>query len=553
MSSYDGSEAAIIPRVLRDEVSGRPATDASEPGAWRFDTTDPLLEPVVDTLRTLLAAHLPPHGSSQPRRVPGEVEIELRRGEVPWTARPVGVAPDGSPDPDESYALRVTGDRITCRARGAAGAFRGGVTAAMLVATRHRTGRDGPVSEGTVGEGPVGEGMVLDAPRYAWRGLMVDAARGFPEPAELRRIIELCALYKLNVLHLHLSDDEAWRLAVPGHPELTRGAAHYTVAQYRQLQEYAARHFVTIVPEIDLPGHCTALLNARGDLARTPPTTRSGGAAAAHPAVPPAIDLRDAATARVIDDILARVCAATRGPFVHIGGDETFGISDDGFRHAVRRLRSAIRAAGKRPLSWQESARAGMTGDDIGQFWVDVPMMDLPGSQAELDARPELREAGLTMPFIRGLTRFFAPTDGDLARIVAGGRVLLSPQSHLYLDRPYDLDGVPDGQVSQARRLGFPSYRRRGVRHAASWDPAAHGVPDDRVAGVEATLFGACGDHFSDLMMLLLPRLAGFAETAWAGSPAPWSQYRLRLAQHAPLWRRRGLPYLASTEVPWAS
>lgn len=89
------------------------------------------------------------------------------------------------------------------------------------------------------------------------------------------------------------------------------------------------------------------------------------------------------------------------------------------------------------------------------------------------------------------------------------------------------------------------------MRHAAGWDPEAHGVPAGQVAGVEATVFCESVRDFDDLTMLLLPRLAGVAEAGWSPSPPAWSDYRQRLAGQARLWRDRGLTAFLSTEVPW--
>ena len=157
------------------------------------------------------------------------------------------------------------------------------------------------------------------------------------------------------------------------------------------------------------------------------------------------------------------------------------------------------------------------------------------------------------MELIGLLAGHFAAAGGDLARAVAGGgSVLLSPQSHLYLDRPYDLAQAPAADRDCLGRLGFRGYRPQDLRAAAAWRPEVPGLPADRVAGVEATLFGESLQSFGDLCTLLLPRLPGVAETAWSGPPGAWPGYRSRLGAHSALWRRRGLRYFAATSVAWA-
>ncbi|MEU8709120.1 family 20 glycosylhydrolase [Streptomyces sp. NPDC048565] len=529
---------AVIPQTgHRDTAAPGPGPHTS--GLWRIHTADDRLTAVARTVETLLEPHA--GTGSDASGSPATLTLGLDE-----TLRPhggtVGVAPCGAAGPvDESYRLDVTGSGIDCRAATPAGVFRAATTALQLIATS---------------SGPIPRQELHDAPRYAWRGLLVDPARHHLAPGEVRRLIDLAALYKLNVLHLHLTDNEGWRIEVPGIPGLTAAGpddaprGFYTTEEYRALQRYAAERFVTVVPEIDLPGHCATLREALPGL---PDAPAPEGLKGRFPFVPP-LDLADPDTRAAVASVIADVCRVTEGPFVHIGGDEAVGTTPAAFAHAIRELRSLVRESGKRPLGWQESSRAGAGEDDIAQFWVDVPMMDLPDTPEELADRPELLAAGHTPELIAALKNFFAPSDDDLARILEGGaRVLLSPQSHLYLDRAYTPEVVPPAQAADAGRLGFPSYRPLGVRHTAAWDPASHAVPDDRVAGVEATVFAESVEGLDDVTFLLLPRLPSVAEAAWTGRPPHWDGHRHRLALHARLWQQRGLSHFASTEIPWDS
>lgn len=534
--------------VIPEPRTAAPAT-GQDPGPrtagpWRVHPADPALTGVAATVQALLEPHfgsrLLPLGTAQR---PDVATLTLALGDgADGSPAPIGVAPDGAARPvDESYRLTVEADGILCRAATPAGVFRAATTALQLLVT---SGDRVPSQE------------LTDAPRHAWRGLLLDPARGYLTPHEVRQVIDLAALYKLNVLHLHLTDNEGWRLEIPGIPELTAPApdgtprAFYTTADYRELQAYAAERFVTVVPEIDLPGHCATLREALPGLPDAPAPEWLTGR---FPFVAP-LDLTDRATQEAVAAILADVCRLTDGPFVHVGGDEAVGATDESFAHSVRELRALVRKSGKRPLGWQESSRAGVDPDDILQFWVDVPMMDLPDTADEIAARPELVAAGTTLEFVQALKSFFAPTDQDLARILdGGGRVLLSPQSHLYLDRAYAPEIVPAGREEDAARLGFPTYRPLGVEHTAAWDPASHGIPEDRVAGVEATVFAESVESLDDVTTLLLPRLASVATAAWSGRAPDWTGHRARLAHHGRLWEQRGLAYLPSTEVPWVT
>uniref|UniRef100_A0AAU1LZN6 beta-N-acetylhexosaminidase n=1 Tax=Streptomyces sp. NBC_00148 TaxID=2903626 RepID=A0AAU1LZN6_9ACTN len=527
---------AVIPQPERQETTA-PGQGPHPRGPWRIQVEDDPLTAMAGTVQALLEPHLGTGAAAG--GAPATLTLALDTSLRPH-GRTVGVAPCGAAEPvDESYRLTVTGTGIVCRAATPTGVFRAAATALQLIATS---------------SGPLPRQELRDAPHFAWRGLLIDPARRHLTPGEVRRVIDLAALYKLNVLHLHLTDNEGWRLELPGTPELTGseqgGAAKdfYTTEEYRALQRYAAERFVTVVPEIDLPGHCATL---RAALPGLPDAPAPEGLKGRFPYVPP-LDLADPGTRKAVASVLADVCAMTEGPFVHIGGDEAVGTTPAGFAHAIRELRSLVRESGKRPLAWQESSRAGIGPDDIAQYWVDVPMMDLPDTAEDLAGRPELLAAGHTPELIAALKGFFAPSDGDLARIIeGGGRVLLSPQSHLYLDRAYAPEVVPPAQAAAARRLGFPAYRPLGVRHTAAWDPASHAIPEDRVAGVEATVFGESVEGLDDVTFLMLPRLPSVAAAAWTGRAPRWDDHRRRVARHARIWRQRGIGYLASTEIPW--
>lgn len=235
-------------------------------------------------------------------------QVELRLDDSVPRSAAAGTGPCGD---DEAYRLVVDDSGIRCLGRTPAGVLRAVCAASQLLADADRVRCQ----------------VIDDFPRFGWRGLMVDVARSFRTPQELREIIDLCALYKLNVLHLHLTDNEAWRLEIPGRPELTSpemssaGPGSYTVAEFGELQDYAARRLVTIVPEVDLPGHCAALVRAVPSLAQHPRPAWLG----THIPYSGPLDLSDGHTQRVVAEIVAAVAGQTRGPFVHIGADEAFG------------------------------------------------------------------------------------------------------------------------------------------------------------------------------------------------------------------------------------
>ncbi|CAL9555120.1 Beta-N-acetylhexosaminidase [Nocardiopsis dassonvillei] len=366
-------------------------------------------------------------------------------------------------------------------------------------------------------------GTLADGPRYAWRGLSLDVARHFFTAEEVRRIIDLLALYRFSVLHLHLTDNEGWRVESAAWPRLTAGGPHYTRAGFAELVEYAARRYVTVVPEVDLPGHTGAAFDAypelQGDLPVLHPRVRF-----LHPDVPAARDF-----AR---DVIEEFASLSPGPFLHIGGDEPFGMEHGDYVRFVRHAHACARAAGKRVVAWQEAARAGvMDGEDVLQYWIGAP--------DEFD--PESIKRQVPEEFhalVDRAAETFRISPGDVpAGAAAGVPVLVSPNSVLYLDRPYAEPAAAEQEGMRAR-LGLPAYPPITREAAFDWDPG-RAAPDAAVAGVEAAVWGETLTGFDDLAFLLLPRLAGVAEKAWS-LPTTWESHARRLSGHERHWAALG-------------
>jgi len=193
--------------------------------------------------------------------VPDEpaVTIELAagddHGELPAS---IGLSPAGDSAADERHSLLIDGDQVVVRAVNPVGVARGLTTLVQLLAT---------APSASTQEISVPGARILDAPRFAWRGLSLDLARASFTVGEIRRVIDLLALYKLNVLHVHLTDDQSWRLPVgrpTGIPE--PDAAFYSDEDLRALASYAADRFITVVPEVDTPGHASALMHLHPEL-----------------------------------------------------------------------------------------------------------------------------------------------------------------------------------------------------------------------------------------------------------------------------------------------
>jgi hexosaminidase len=408
----------------------------------------------------------------------------------PWDApAPVGLVPDPMVA-DERYTIEFDGDHVRVTAPSPAGEARARATLTQVGAEVPRSGR------------------IVDGPRYAWRGLSFDAARHIYPLDELRRVVDLLALYKLNVLHLHLTDDQSW--------------IAYPADDLRSLVAYAAERFVTVVPEIDVPGHTTALIDRHPELRSDRNTVAIDlGGGHIHRAV--WLDPDVPATFEVIEQVLTEVAGIFTAPWIHIGADEPFGMPGDLYTQFVRRARQIVRSIGRKPLGWQESARAGLSPDDVIQYW--IAGIDLP------EALPaEFREP---LDSARSALDLEAAAE-------AGAGVILSPASHCYLDVPYaDPPGDPT-QADRHHRLGMRFYKHRTIEESFDWDPAG-------AAGVEAAIWAESIEDFDDLMFLLLPRLPGVAQKAWGDPGVSWADHRDRLAGHRRLWEERGLAYFANT------
>ena len=468
-------------------------------------------------------------GSDGPQEPSLRVEL-IDRGELDAVPSPRGASPTGDRPPDERYSLTLAGDQAVVRAKEPIGVARGLTTFLQLASVA-------PSANAT--EVSLPGGVILDGPRYAWRGLSLDVARRFVAPDEVRRVIDLLALYKLNVLHLHLTDDQSWRLpqARPGAAGLADDA-FYRNEDLSALVAYATDRFVTLVPEVDTPGHASALVQLRPEL-QTARNEADVELSPGHPHQPVWLDPDLPATFELIEEVLAGVAAIFPGPYLHIGGDEPRGMPRDLYRSYVRRVRDVVRSIGKRPIGWQESARAGLGREDLIQFWltdIDLAASLPPGRRAQ-------RDADLVA----------SRRDVETARS-AGAPVIVSPLRRCYLDVPYAGHSADPLQALRQGQAGLRLYSPMTVEESFDWEPADALGPGAAplVAGVEAAIWSETISNFDDLAFLLLPRLAGVSQRAWSDPQvSSWIAHRARLARHGQLWRQDNLTYFRDATVDW--
>ncbi len=371
---------------------------------------------------------------------------------------PLGLHPAGTAR-DERYVLAIDPAGIKLRAPEPAGVARGLTSLLQLLATAAPPGAappgaapvGGPQTGGAV---PLPALRILDGPRFAWRGLTVDVVRRFFPPAQIRTLIDLAALYKLDVLHLHLTDDQGWRIEA-GRPAPLRepDGSFYTDDELRALESYAADRFVTLLPEVDTPGHTLALLRLRAELGSGRNLFRRS--AWLDPDLP--------ATFEALDVVLAELASLFPGPFLHIGGDEPFGMPDRVYGDYVRRLKHAVRALGKRTVGWQESIRAGADPGHVIQYWMDATSL---GTGAELPPAPQVT-ARVRANYRRGRA--------DIEQALTHGvPVIVSPQAHCYFDVPYAEAAADPRQRERRDQVGLRHGRRGDLARASRRPRAAH-------------------------------------------------------------------------------
>jgi len=411
----------------------------------------------------------------------------------------------------EGYLLEATATGVVIRARTAAGLFYGVQTLRQLLPAKIESNRR------QTGPWTVPGGRIEDAPRFAYRGAMLDVARHFFAVPHVLRFIDHLARYKLNHLHLHLTDDQGWRIAVDSWPRLaTVGGAtevgggpggYYTKEQYAEIVAYAAARHITVVPEIDLPGHTNAALTAYGELAPggTPPPEYTGTDVGFS-----AVDVTSEQTYRFVDDVLGEVAALTPGPYLHIGGDEAFTLAAPDYAAFMNRIQPIVTRHGKTVLGWHQLAVAEHSPGRVLQYW---------GTATE---DPVVADA-----------------------VARGAKLLLSPGNRTYLDMKY----------AETTPLGKDWAGLIEVRDAYDWDPGAYlaGVPAEAVLGVEAPLWTETVVSVSDVEFMTFPRLPAIAELGWSPAEAhDWADFRRRLAQQGDRWSAAGITFHRSPEVPWS-
>jgi len=423
----------------------------------------------------------------------------------------------------EAYGIEVTPGRITVSASSSPGLFYGAVTLWQLLPA------------GVKG-GEIAAQSIIDAPRYPWRGLMLDSARHFQSPAFVRSMIDWMAWHKLNVLHWHLTDDQGWRLeirryprltavgawripaAVPGEPSPKPYGGYYTQQQVREIVAFAATRHVQIVPEIDMPGHAQAALAAYPEL----------GAIDSHPTLPVSPNWGvhshlfnlEPATFDFLQNVLDEVVQLFPSRYVHIGGDEAvkdewiasaavqtrarqLGISDANAlqTYFTQKIGGYLSAKGRRAVGWDEILQPGLAADAVVMSW----------------------------------------HGGSTARAAAlqGNDAVLAPDPGLYLDhRQSPLATEPPGRIAIISLKDVYGFEP----HDADLSEAQR----RHILGLQADLWTEHMQTEGRVEWMALPRAAALAEVGWSPPQRSWPDFLKRLAPMLARYRAFGINYADS-------
>ena len=376
-----------------------------------------------------------------------------------------------------------------------------------------------------------------DAPRFAWRGLHVDSGRHLQSLGELKKLVDLLALHKMNRLHWHLTEDQGWRIEIDRYPRLTsvgawrdqsprrddrtrgdgtRYGGFYTKAQVRELVAYAAERFVTVVPEIEIPGHSAAALAAYPELGNVDVPGYDPGVVTRWGVFPYTL-APTAASLDFIDGVLTEVLELFPGQYVHVGGDEA------------------------PTTQWEQSpaARAFMRDNAIDdprhvQSWFNAHLDTFLAARGRrMVGWDEVLEGPLSK---RAIVMSWRGVEGGRAAAAAGHDVVMAPNSFAYLD--YHQADPATEPVAIAGYLPLETVY--------GFDPTDGIAPADRgrVLGVQGQLWSEYLWSDAKLEYMAFPRACALAEVAWTPQARRgWDDFASRLPGHLGRLRALGVNY----------
>ena len=500
-------------------VIPRPATVESQPGEFRLDSSVHLSVPAGDAEAERIATLFADQISSatgfrlavvrESRIASKGGVIELRRAATPASS-------------PEAYELRVEPRRIVIEAAGGAGLFYGTQTLRQLLppeiesASQQKTAWVIPSVH------------IVDSPRFAWRGIMLDVSRHFFTKDYVKSYIDRMAEYKLNVLHWHLSDDEGWRVEIKSLPRLTevgawrvprtgdwgrrpepkRGEAatdggFYTQDDIREVVKYAADRYVRVMPEIDIPAHSLAAIAAYPELSCTGLQYWVDPGSDFYMKVDNALCPGREETFVFVEKVVKEIAQMFPSEYIHLGGDECYKgfwemcprcqrrMADEHLKNEeelqsyfFRRVEKIVEANGKKLIGWDEILEGGLAPGAAVMSW-------------------------------RGL-------EGGIAAARQQHNVVMTPTQFSYLD-------YAQGDFT----LEPPTYATLLLKTVYKYEPVPAGVDAKYILGGQGNLWTEQVPHTRQLEYLTWPRAMAIAEVYWSPAQArDWNDFARRTEIH---------------------
>ncbi|MGR3811847.1 beta-N-acetylhexosaminidase [Jiulongibacter sp. NS-SX5] len=433
----------------------------------------------------------------------------------------------------EGYTLEVKENLIELKANEANGVFNGLQTIRQLLPRDFENSQNG-----YMGIGMIMGCKITDYPRFGWRGLMLDVSRHFFTVEEVKTYIDKMAQYKFNVLHWHLTDDEGWRIEIKSLPKLTEVGAwrverhgrfgdtrpypeegeeatyggFYTQEQIKDIIAYAAERNITVIPEIDMPGHSMAALAAYPELSvnKEPKFVNPGSKFAEWPGdgsfkmlIENTLNPTDEKVYEFVDKVMTEVAELFPANYIHMGGDEAYhGYWEENEQvqkfmkknkiknthelqsYFVSRVQKIINAKGKKMIGWDEILEGGLDGDAAVMSWRSV--------------------------------------DGGIEAAHKGHEVVMTPKNWVYLDYTQGDHSVEN-----------PIYSDLSLEHSYDFEPVPDGVDAELVLGGQGNLWTEVIPTLSYAMYMTYPRALALSEVFWSPKEKKdWNSFINRTEHH---------------------
>lgn len=403
---------------------------------------------------------------------------------------------------DEGYKIITTEDKVEIIAYTPEGLSRGIQTLRQLLPA--------DIEKETIVtdvEWKIPASTIDDKPEYEYRGLMIDVARHFFPVEDIKRQIDLAAQYKINKVHLHLSDDQGWRLEIKKWPDLTKiggstevgggPGGYYTQDEFKDIVEYAKERYIEIIPEFDMPGHTNAALASYGFLnpdgqKKEPYTDIKVGLSS--------LMTRDEKTYEFIEDVIREVSEISPSKYFHIGGDEADVTPKEEYDYFVGRVADIAKKYGKTPIGWDP-----------------------------IDTSSEIDNSVILQNW----------EDSNEAAVEKGMKMIISKAPKAYLDMKYN-ENTPYG-LDWAGLIP--------IETAYSWDPTEY-APKELILGVESPLWTENIETRDAMDFMIYPRLLGYSEIGWTPKEnRNWEEYKTRLENQGQRLTNQGVNYYRDSSI----